>query len=118
MRTYGREYALDGTYKWVEITTDEYGFDDAVQLTTLAQCLQLHLGESPFFASFGIPQYRSVVKQVWPDFYVTQTQIQFAPYFVSLGIQNIGGANPNYNVNVTLHSGAQVTKTFNAEFPT
>ncbi len=58
MRTYGRQYNADGTYTWVEVSTDANGFDDAVWLTTMAQVLQLHLGESPFFANFGIPQYR------------------------------------------------------------
>ena len=56
MRTYGRVYAEDGSYTWVEVSTDANGFDDMVMLTTLAQVLKLNLGESPFYANFGIPE--------------------------------------------------------------
>ena len=118
IRTYGRSYAEDGTYTWVEVSTDANGFDDAVWLTTMAQVLQLHLGESPFFANFGIPQYRTLVTQIWPDYYVTQTQIQFLPYFVALSVKNNGGPAPNYTITAIMHNGAQVQQNASAEFPT
>ncbi len=119
MRTYGRLYAEDGTYTWVEVSTDPNGYDDQVWLTTLAQVLQLHLGESPFYANYGIPQYRSVVAQLWPDFYVAQTQQQFAAFFASLQIASVPGVEPQYNITATLHNGAQITNVLNnTEFPT
>jgi hypothetical protein len=86
LRTYGRTYNEDGTYQWVEVTTDSAGFNDEVWLTTLIQCLKLNLNESPFYAQYGIPAQQSVVQQVFPDFYVTRTQTQFAQYFASLVI--------------------------------
>ena len=36
MRTYGRNYNPDGTYTWVEVSTDANGYNDDVYLTTLA----------------------------------------------------------------------------------
>jgi hypothetical protein len=45
----------------VEVTTDANGYNDAVYLTTLSQVLKLNLGESPFYANYGIPQYQSVL---------------------------------------------------------
>ncbi|OYV47662.1 MAG: hypothetical protein B7X10_04325, partial [Burkholderiales bacterium 21-58-4] len=66
---------------WVEITTDANGFNDNVYLTTLAQILKLNLGESPFWANYGIPQYQTIMTQVFPDYYAMQTQTQMAPYF-------------------------------------
>ena len=112
MRTYGRTYNTDGTYTWVQIDTDNNGQNDNVYLTTLAQCLKLNLGESPFYADYGIPQYQTVVTQVFPDFYAMQTQTQFAPYFSSLVITRVQGTDPpQYNVKAVAHSGAQLNKT-------
>ena len=84
MRTYGRVKNSDGSLTWVEVQTDANGHDDYVWLTTLIQCLKLNIGESPFYASYGIPARQSVLQQIFPDFYVTQAQIQFSPYFSSL----------------------------------
>lgn len=113
MRTYGRvgqQNGIGGT--WVEVTTDANGYNDQVYLTTLIQTLRLGLGESPFFANYGIPAQQSVMMQVFPDFYVAQTQQQFAPYFVSLTIQRIPGTTtPQYSVSAVLHSGAVITTT-------
>lgn len=103
MRTYGR---LNG--RWVEVSTDANGFNDAVYLTTLIQCLKLNLGESPFYANYGIPAHPSVVQQVFPDFYVAQTQQQFAPYFASLLIAKQNAPTPTYQINVTTHQGGRV----------
>lgn len=109
MRTYGRIYS--GTsYQWVEVSTDENGFNDNVMMTTLCQVLQLGRGESPFYANYGIPAQQSIVTQVMPDFYVMQTQEQFAPYFASLTIVRVPGKpNPTYNVTALCHSGALLT---------
>ena len=78
MRTFGRVYALnkDGSRQkpqppgypyWQQVSTDANGYNDAVQLTTLCQVLQLNLGESPFYANFGIPAVPTIVQQVQPD---------------------------------------------------
>ena len=112
MRTYGRIKNSDGTREWVEIQQSssgnfEYGF-----VTTLIQCLKLNLGESPFYANYGIPAQRSVITQIYPDFYVTQTQQQFSPYFASLLVSKQPGTiDPTYNVDVTFTNGTKVQQT-------
>jgi hypothetical protein len=108
MRTYGR----DANGKWQVITTDANGFNDSVWLTTLAQILKLNLGESPFYANYGIPQYQTVVSQVLPDYYVMQTQTNVAPNFASLSITRVPNSDPpTYNVSAVCHSGAILNKT-------
>lgn len=110
MRTYGRVNNADGSKTWVVVETDSAGFNDSVYLSTLAQCLKLNLGESPFYAGYGIPQMQTIVTQVLPSFYVMQTQTQFAPYFASLTIAQVPGAFPPvYNVSAVCHSGAILT---------
>lgn len=110
MRTYGRITNPNGTKTWVEVTTDSQGFNDNVYLTTLAQCLKLNLGESPFYSNYGIPAQQTVVTQVFPDYYVAQTQSQFAPYFASLSINRVVGSYPPvYNAKAVTHSGAILT---------
>ena len=107
MRVYGRTYDSQGNPTWVEVQTDASGFNDAVYLTALAQCLKLNLGESPFYANYGIPAHQSVITQVFPDYYVMATQTQYAPYFASLSVTRQPGSDPpQYNVNAVTHSGA------------
>lgn len=108
MRTYGRITNEDGSKTWVEVDTDENGFDDNVWLTTLCQNMKLNLGESPMFANNGIPAQQSVVTQVFPDFYVAQMQQQFSPYFAALVMARVPGTNnpPDYAVSVVYHNGA------------
>jgi len=119
MRTYGRIYDEEGNPTWVEVTTDANGYNDGVYLTALAQVLKLNLGESPFYANYGIPAYQTIVTQVFPDFYVQQTQQQFSPYFASLAITRVSGTPaPQYNVRVVTHSGAIINTTINATIPT
>lgn len=102
MRTYGR---FNGA--WEEVTTDANGYNDNVWITTLCQSLKLALGESPFFANYGIPAQQSVMTQIFPDFYVSQTQTQFSPYFASLTITRVQGSFPPvYNAKAICHSGA------------
>ncbi|GGA00524.1 hypothetical protein [Dyella caseinilytica] len=108
MRTYGRD--INGN--WQVITTDVNGFNDNVFLTTLAQVLKLNLGESPFYANYGIPQYQTIVTQVLPDYYVMQTQTNLAPNFASLSITRVPNSDPPvYNVQAVCHSGAILNKT-------
>lgn len=105
MRTWGR----DSTGQWVEVTTDANGNNDAVYLTTLIQCLKLGLGESPFYANYGIPAQQSVLTQIFPDFYTYQTQSQFNQYFVSLTVQKVSSPTPTYDISVVTHSGATIS---------
>jgi hypothetical protein len=112
VRTYGRVYSPNGTYKWVVVQTDPQGNNDAVWLTTLLQCLQLNLGESPFYANYGIPDEQAVIQQLWPDYNAALTQQQFAPYFAALTIARVpGAAAPTYAVNVTTNAGVKLTAT-------
>ncbi len=114
MRTYGRVTDLFGRRRWVRVDTDDRGFNDLVYITTLAQALQLNLGESPFFADTGIPAHESVVTQIFPDFYVMRTQQQFSQHFASLIITKVPGQaedkfhapGPTYRVDVTTHAGS------------
>lgn len=108
MRTYGRITNPNGTKTWVEVTTDDSGFNDMVYVTTLCQCLLLNLGESPFYANYGIPAKQSVIQQIAPDYYVSQTQRQFAPYFANLAISKKNADPPTYQVNITTHQGVKI----------
>jgi hypothetical protein len=118
MRTWGRDF---NTGAWIGVQTDPSGSDDAVWLTTLAQTLLLNRGESPFYADRGIPSQQSVITQYMPDYYVTLTQQQFAPFFASLIINRRPGTGtsginpPVYDVNVTTNLGVQLP--FDVTFP-
>lgn len=97
---------------WVKVDTDTNGYNDNVMLTTLAQVLKLNLGESPFYANYGIPQYQTITTQVFPDYYVMQTQTQFSQYFASLIITRVKGVTtPTYNIAAITHSGAILNAT-------
>lgn len=108
MRTYGRVFHKDGSYTWTQVNTTADGANDSVWLTTLIQCLLLNLGESPFYANYGIPAKPSVLQQIFPDFYVARTQQQFSPYFASLIVNKDPERNPTYEVNVTFNNGVKV----------
>jgi len=120
MRTYGRTRdVLTGAKKWWLITTDANGFNDSVYLTTLAQVCKLNLGESPFFANYGIPAHPSVVTQVYPDFFMVRTQQQFSSFFASLIMtpapiaqgsadSDDGRPVPAYNINVLTNYGSRI----------
>ena len=111
MRTYGRLPPDETGYRrWVEITTQsDTGADDYIWITTLCQCLLLILGESPFYANHGIPAQTSVLQQIFPDFYVYQTQRQFAGYFSSLIVTKIPDLKtPTYRVNILTNYGTRL----------
>ena len=115
MRTYGRVTDERGKTTWVEVTTDASGANDYVWVTTLIQCLKLNLGESPFYANYGIPAHPSIVQQIYPDFYVAMTQQQFSGYFASLVVAKVNGVGkPFYRINVTTNQGVKVA----ADIPT
>lgn len=106
MRTWGRVTDKKGNKKWVEVSSDANGDFSYGWLTTLIQTLKLGLGESPFYAQYGIPAQRSIVTQVHPDYYVNMVQQQFAGYFASLAISRVDGVvNPTYNIDVIFFNG-------------
>jgi hypothetical protein len=112
MRVWGRTYNEDGTYQWVAVVTDANGDSSNCYLTALCQALKLNLNESPFYASTGIPQYQTIVTQVFPDFYVGQIQQKYAQYFASLAILRVPGSfPPQYNVTAVCNSGAILNTT-------
>lgn len=117
MRTYGRVLVdplqPDGPKRWVEVNTDAQGYNDHVYLTALAQVLKLNLGESPFWANYGIPARDSVLQQIMPDYNVVFTQQQFAPYFANLQIAKRKLPTPVYDIAVTTNQGV----TLNATIP-
>lgn len=107
MRTYGRTTDLLGNKTWIQVNTDSKGNDDAVYLTALSQTLQLNVGESPFFANDGIPQYQSVMTQVFPDYYVMLIQADYSKYFLSLTIARVQNTEkPEYTIDARTHNGA------------
>ncbi|MFW0766686.1 hypothetical protein ACN0IV_12685 [Trabulsiella odontotermitis] len=111
MRTWGRVTDANGNKEWVSVETDENGDESYVWLTTLIQTLKLGLGESPFYAQYGIPAQQSIIQQIHPDYYVNMTQQQFSGYFSSLTITKVDSAlNPTYNVSVVFFNGVSHQK--------
>ncbi len=103
MRTYGR---VNG--QWVEVTSVGAPTEDYVWITTLIQNLKLIVGESPFFANYGIPSEQSVIQQIAPDYYVSLTQQRFSQYFASLIITRIPEPiTPTYRVNILTRAGTR-----------
>lgn len=109
MRTYGRVTDQSGRRTWVEVATDTGGLNDRVYMTTLIQVLKLNLGESPFYANYGIPAQASIAQQIYPDFYVALTQRLFAQYFANLIITRRQGLSPVYDVRITTQQGVVLT---------
>jgi hypothetical protein len=113
MRTYARTVPAypGGPRTWVLVETDPAGFNDMVYLVTLEQVLLLNLGESPFYANYGIPAQQSIAQQIFPDLYVAATQQQFAGYFPSLLVARTATTpNPIYTYSVVTHAGATISK--------
>jgi hypothetical protein len=122
MRTYGRTWdVLSGVPTWVVVETDANGFNDYVWATTLCQCLQLNINESPFYSTWGIPAQPSVVQNVFPDFYVSLMQQRFAPHFAALIIAKLptpaGSPFPLYQVNITTNFGAKIQQPVGQSVP-
>lgn len=106
MRTWGRTADEHGNKKWVVVESDENGDFSYGWITTLIQTLKLSLGESPFYAQYGIPAQQSIVTQIYPDYYANITQQQFAGYFASLSITKVDGAErPTYNIQAVFLNG-------------
>ena len=108
MRTYGRITNPDGSRTWVTVETDANGFNTNVYQTALAQVIKGNRGESPFYSNYGIPAQRSVLTQIFPDFYTYQTQQQFSQYFISLTVQKLISPTPTYDITAVTHSGVVI----------
>jgi len=109
MRVWGRVPNANGGKTWVEVSTDANGNNDAVNVTWLAQVLKLNLGESPFYAGWGIPQQQTIMTQVLPDYYLNYIQKQFSNLFASLSITfTTMTPNPTYKVSILTNSGANI----------
>ena len=110
MRVWGRQNG-----QWVAVETGPEGLNQEVYVTWLAQVLKLNLGESPFWANWGIPQYQTIMTQIAPDYYMMQTQGYFAGKFAALAITRVPNVqDPTYNINIVTKTGATIT----AEIPT
>lgn len=124
MRTYGRilnNYPLSGqestqtlqypNYHWVEVLPDAGGYDDYIYITSLIQTLRLNLGESPFWANFGIPAKNAVLQQLQPDYYVAFIQSYYSQFFASLIIakqpQQLNNPTPVYNLSIVRNNGSK-----------
>jgi len=134
MRTYGRtQDVLSGRKTWWVVTTDHNGYNDSVYLTDLAQVCKLNLGESPFFADWGIPAHPSVLTQIFPNYYMAVIQQRFSPRFASCILTPLpveqgsadsfatgqGGAPaPRYYINVLTNFGARIGVHVRPDFPT
>jgi hypothetical protein len=133
MRVYGRtQDVLTGKKTWWVVTTDANGFNDSAYLTALAQVIKLNLGESPFYATWGIPAHESVVAQIFPDFYMAKIQQGYAPYFASLILTPApisqgsadsfaagqeGAPAPRYNINVLTNYGSRIGVQLRPDYP-
>lgn len=116
MRVYGRIRLPDDPITgaevklWVQVNTDPNGDEDHVMLTALAQALLLNLGESPFFADWGIPAVYSVLNQLFPDVWVALMQQRFSSRFASLLIAREDVPTPTYNITITTHAGVVLNR--------
>lgn len=109
-RIWGRVFTDPNTWTWVAVYPDANGFRDEFYLVALIQCLLLNLGESPFWANFGIPAQPSVIQQVAPDIYVSQIQQYYSQFFASLIITKENSATPTYLVKVVTNQGSVIAK--------
>jgi len=117
-RTYGRTPVDEfGNQQWVVITPDpQTGLTDLIYFATVAQTCRLSLGESPFYANYGIPAKQSVETQIPPDVYVARVQTQYSQFFASLVVSKAPPPNPplrrpvpTYNIRAVAHSGLVLT---------
>ena len=113
MRVYGRITNPDGSKTWQVVETDPVtGSNSWCYVTALAQVLLLNLGESPFYANYGLPAQQSVIQQISPDFYVSWIQQQYAQFFASLIVsKDQAQATPTYNISATLFEGSPASVT-------
>lgn len=114
MRIYGRRVVgkdVSGRQifgPWEMIETDAGGFNDALNITWLAQALKLNLNESPFHGDWGIPAKTSIQQQVAPDLFMALAQQRFAPYFAALTLAKEPSVNPTYAISIITQNGSKI----------
>ena len=96
-----------GNYRWVVLETAPNGSNDYCYVTALIQCLRLNLGESPFYARYGVPAAVAVHLQLQPDFYINYIQKFYARFFASLIIAK----RPQRPTNASFAPGARAFTT-------
>jgi hypothetical protein len=113
IRAWGRVGQVNGVGgTWTLVQTAPNGDNSMVYLTALCQTLKLNLGESPFWANSGIDGPQAVMTQIAPDFYATQVQTFYSPFFASLIISRVLGIKiPTYTVRAVTFAGAVLTAT-------
>lgn len=109
MQVFGRTYDEFGNPSWNVVTTDANGMNGEVYLTAFIQALKLNLGESPFYANYGIPAEQSVLTQIMPDINVAFMQRQYAGYFASLTAKRIASNPPTYQITAQTLAGTILT---------
>lgn len=97
--------------KWVVVETDANGFNDALNITAMAQTLKLNLSESPIWANYGIPARQSVMQQYAPDLYITFTQQFYQQFFSSVVVAKLQTFEPTYNISVVTQQGSLLKRT-------
>jgi hypothetical protein len=102
---------------WQVVQTDANGFNDAVNITWLAQALKLNINESPFYGAWGIPGKTSVQQQVAPDLYMSLTQQRFAPFFAALTLARAQAVDPTYSISIITQNGSKLPTIFVAAPP-
>lgn len=110
MITFGR----DENGLWQSVETDANGYDDDCYLTTVAQVLQSQLGESPFFAQYGIPARQSITARTHPDYWINRVREQFSPMFTSISIVktvDLTNNEPTYHIDALKLSGSAASST-------
>ena len=118
MRVYGRTTDELGNKTWHVIQTDSAGNNEYVYATALVQVLKLNLGESPFYANYGIPAKQSVIQQIAPDYYIAFIQMQYSKYFANLQITKVAATfppKPTYNVSALMTNGTKFQVVIDAE---
>lgn len=82
--SWGRTYDANGNPTWVQVMTDANGFSDYVYISAFLQCVKLNLGESPFWAEFGIPAHQAITQQLPPDYNIQLIATFFQQFFASV----------------------------------
>jgi hypothetical protein len=100
MRAYG---IVNG--KFVKVTEES-----TVWATTFIHTLKLNLGESPFFANYGLPSQESVMTQIAPDFFIEHTRQQYSDKFAILKMTTKAAINPTYDAFIMTKQGKTITE--------
>lgn len=102
MRVWTRVMGSDGKRTWQPVDNDQGN------IAWLQNALLLQLGESPFWTDWGLPVSKTLVSQIWPDYYLNMTQQRFRDVFPTLQVtrQRVDGqSDPVYSIRAILSDG-------------